>query len=376
MDIFYLMNKEQPLLSFYITEEYGEKVACQDGCFVETSRLPAGFSDIHDWVSRRNFAKHKEHLRRWLKEWQIDDLEGFIQITHGLSLNDTFWIRPEGSRLRWKEISLYTNAFNDIVSRTAFETGLHGLKLSSTSPEFTSEGSFEKCWIREKDGIYLYKKGSSGFANAGLEPYSEYYASQIAKILCRESVSYDLMKYKGVLVSKCRMFTSEKVGFVPFYKYLTGKSSIRYQEAIDLCGRYGCADDLKNMILLDSVIWNQDRHVGNFGFLVDNDTQEILGFAPVFDHNMSLLCRALEQDLQGGAAYYKKKYDLGHKLGGDFLPVGRSMVTERSVEGLRKLIDFGFIPHEKYDLPEKRLRLLNELVQRQAKELLKGAGTI
>ena len=38
-----------------------------------------------------------------------------------------------------------------IISKTAFEKGLHGLKLSTTSPEFTSEGSFEKCWIREKE---------------------------------------------------------------------------------------------------------------------------------------------------------------------------------------------------------------------------------
>ena len=132
-------------------------------------------------------------------------------------------MRPENANLHWSEINLYTNDFSDIVSRTAFETGLHGLKLSSTSPEFTSEGSFAKCWMKEKDGIYLYKKGSDGFANSGLEPYSEYYASQAADILCRESVMYDLFKYKGALVSRCRMFTSEKEGFVPFYRYVSGK---------------------------------------------------------------------------------------------------------------------------------------------------------
>lgn len=370
MNIYYLMNKEQPLLSFYIKEEYGEKTAYQDECFVSLSLMPAGFSDIQSWLEQRNFAKHKEHLQRWLKEWQIDHLEGFIRITHGLSLNDSFWIRPENAELRWSDINLYTNDFSDIVSRTAFETGLHGLKLSSTSPEFTSEGSFAKCWIREQEGIYLYKKGSSGFANSGLEPYSEYYASQAAGVLCREHVAYDLFRYKGSLVSRCRMFTSEKEGFVPFYRYMQGKASVRYGEVIEFCERHHCADDFKNMILLDSVIWNQDRHLGNFGFLVDNDTQEILRFAPVFDHNMSLLARAVDSDLQERFEQYVSETNPGHKLGGDFLPVGRSMVTKGSAEKLRYLTDFEFIPHEKYNLPESRIHFLSKLVQRQAGKLL------
>lgn len=371
MQIYHLMNKEQALLSFYITEEYGEKTAYQDERFVHPSLLPVGFTDIQSWLNQRNIAKHKTHLRRWLKEWQIDDLEGFIQITHGLSLNDCFWIRAEDSKLHWQEINLYTNDFSDIVSRTAFETGLHGLKLSSTSPEFTSEGSFEKCWIREPDGIYLYKKGSSGFANSGLEPYSEYYASQIARVLCRESVDYDLIKYKGALVSKCRMFTSEKEGFVPFYKYTPDKSTVRYREVIEFCERYHCADDFKNMIVLDSIIWNQDRHLGNFGFIVDNETQKILRFVPVFDHNMSLLSRAMKQDLWDGFERYIRDLDPGHKLGGDFLPVGVSMITDDLIDKLESFRQFELIPHEKYNLPGSRLRFLNELIQKQAENLLK-----
>lgn len=372
MDIYYLMNKEQPLLSFYLTEEYGEKAAYQKECFVPPSLLPVGFSDIAGWLAQRNIAKHKNHLRRWLKEWQIDDLEGFIRITHGLSLNDCFWICPEHSDLQWGEINLYTNEFSDIVSRTAFETGLHGLKLSSTSPEFTSEGSFEKCWIRESDGIYLYKKGSSGFANSGLEPYSEYYASQLAGILCRESVDYDLVKYKGSLVSKCKMFTSEKEGFVPFYKYVPDRNSVRYREIIEFCEEHGCAEDFKNMIVLDSVIWNQDRHLGNFGFMVDNETQEILRFVPVFDHNMSLLSRAMDQELLDGFDRYAEELNPGHKLGGDFLPVGQSMITEEMALRLERLRNFAFEPHKKYNLPEARLHFLDRLVRRQAERLLTG----
>ena len=40
--------------------------------------------------------------------------------------------------------------------------------------------------------ILLYKSGTEGFANSGLEPYSEYYASQIAKAMELRYVEYGL----------------------------------------------------------------------------------------------------------------------------------------------------------------------------------------
>lgn len=63
-----------------------------------------------------------------------------------------------------------------------------------------------KAWRFKKSGIYLYKGGTSGAANAGNEPYSEYYACQIAKmgINC---VKYNLENWKGILASTCKIFT-------------------------------------------------------------------------------------------------------------------------------------------------------------------------
>ena len=42
--------------------------------------------------------------------------------------------------------------------------------------------------------VYLYKKSSSGFANAGLECYSEYYSSQYSSVICKEYVDYELVR--------------------------------------------------------------------------------------------------------------------------------------------------------------------------------------
>lgn len=51
-----------------------------------------------------------------------------------------------------------------------------------------------KSWRRRKNNILLYKSGTEGFANSGLEPYSEYYASQIAKTMDLHYVDYGLSK--------------------------------------------------------------------------------------------------------------------------------------------------------------------------------------
>ena len=37
-----------------------------------------------------------------------------------------------------------------------------------------------------------------------------------------------------------------------------------------------------DIFFFDALIFNTDRHLGNFGFLGDNETNEISGVAPIF----------------------------------------------------------------------------------------------
>ena len=358
------MNKNTKLLLFRVAVDEFSQEYCDE---IErySYPLPPSFSTIADWLDKRNYAKHKAHLQRWLREWLLDTIKGFLGVTHSLGLNDTLWVRRADESLTWEQVSLYTNDFTDVVAKTAFTKGLQGLKLSSTSPEFTSEGSFAKCWIRGKAGsIQLYKKGSEGFANAGLEPYSEYYASQLSELICRSALSYDLRRFKGHLVSSCEIFTNEDEGFVPVYKYLDSTQSYRLAEILSFMEQNGFGDDFRDMIVLDAVILNLDRHLGNFGFIVDNETFRIKRFAPVFDHNMALAARAMNsKDVE-----YAKS--LGHKLGADFVTAAKAMLTPRTRSILRQLQGFEFTRHKTYNLPAKRLWLLNSLVQEQVKMIL------
>ena len=371
MTEYFLMNKNTKLLLFCIKQdENGQYYSEEIRRYVDSELLPPGFRSIQAWLDRRDYAKHKEHLYRWLKLWQIDTLKGFVDITHALGLNDTLWVKKAEENLSWENVSLYSNNFTDVAAKTAFTKGLQGLQLSSTSPEFTSEGSFEKCWVRDNSGtIKLYKKGTEGFANAGLEPYSEFYSAQLSQIICRSALNYNLCRFKKHLVSSCIMFTDEQNGFIPIYKYLDSSKAYRFAEIITFLEQFGLDEDFRDMIVLDAVILNPDRHLGNFGFIVDNDTFRIKSFAPVFDHNMALVARGMWNSMEQDTEYVKS---LGHKLGSgyDFIKMAKNMLTARTRSILHQIQDFEFTPHKSYNLTSKRLRYLNILVQGQVHDIL------
>lgn len=357
-----LMNKDQKILRFHIENRIGSQACILQEEYCD--QRPIGFTDINDWINQRNYAKHKEHLQKWLVAWKMDTVQGFIDITHCLGLNDTFWVKPADSSLEWNKVNLYTNDFSDVVEYTAFERGLQGLKLESTSPEFTSEGSFAKCWKRRNGTIQLLKKGSEGFANAGLEPYSEYYASQIAGKLTEDSVSYDLEMFKGSLCTSCDLFTDEATGYVPFYKFLKDNKSQDILSVLQICGELGYEYEFRRMILIDSIVMNQDRHLGNFGFMVDNETMQIKAFAPLFDFNMSLMCRAMETDLSVNDPFsYIREYGIEHKLGGKFAEVGRQILSPEMKKRLPAYEKVQLQPHTKYNLPDERLDILRKAVE-------------
>ena len=213
-------------------------------------------------------------------------------MSHALSLVDTFWVKSVDSDLDWNKISLFRHPFNEVIAKTAFEGGLHGRNLSTTSPEYGTDGSFAKCWIREGESgslgqIKMLKRGSSGARNAGLEPYSEYYASQLVSVFTSNYVNYNLRSVNNRICSVCDIFTSEKYGFLPYAAIDRGNTTIL--DIREIFKNYHLEKELKIMLIVDAVILNEDRHKNNFGFLIDNDTLEIVGAAPLFDHNISLL---------------------------------------------------------------------------------------
>lgn len=321
-------------------------------------RMPFGSKDIEKWLENRKASKHNRRLRELMVACGCEKTEGYIRITHAATLNDTFWVRKAGENVGWCDISLYRNNFNETISRLAFEgAGLYGLQISDTSPELTTSGSFRKCWTRENNDIFLYKRGTEGASNAGLEPYCEAMASELAKAICRDAVEYQCVRYRGAIASRCKLFTDEEKGYVPCGIMLNtpvkAENLLAFYKGIDE------EEEFKRMLVLDALTLNTDRHLNNHGVLVDNDTQEILKMAPVFDMNLSLLPYCTKDDF---ANIGKRVKECSPSIGDDFTQTARAVITPSIRADLINMKGFTFSFRGDDVFPEWRVKALEEMV--------------
>lgn len=211
----------------------------------------------------------------------------------------------------------------------------------------------------------MLKRGSSGASNAGMEPYSEYYAAQLVSALTDEYVRYDLRSIGGRVCSVCDIFTSEEFGYLPYASVEPENSTI--DSVLDKASKYGLESKFRKMFVIDAVIMNEDRHKNNFGFLVENDTQTIVGMAPLFDHNVSLLPYAMKDNFDNIDSYLAEK---GPRLGRDWIPIAAACLDSDLRRKLINLSDFKFKRHEKYNLPEWRLEILEKLIHSNIEKIL------
>ncbi len=336
--LYQLMNKD------VVVATYEEHFATGRYTYTEVERtdqyLPHGFTTIDDWIDGRQIAKHRVAIEKLMRELGLTTRHDFIVMVRCLSLTDTFWMKRADEPLTWENVSLYRNPFDDVIARIAFDgTGMYGRANSPTSPEFATSGSFAKCWVREGAGtdsrIFLLKRGSEGWANAGFEPYSEALASQVLAAARIDHVPYTIEMFHGKLASKCPLFTSEEVGFVSAHRFFTGPFDI--DDMLAFCAEHGAEDAFREMVVMDAVMANVDRHSGNYGFLVDNATGEVLRLAPLFDHNMTHLPMMMEQD-----DFDEYLSLIGPKIGDDFVVVARALITTPIRAQLVALKDFEY----------------------------------
>lgn len=361
---YYILNKDNIIAEFECNketyDEYSFHIKSMDG------KLPIGFEDVENWLSGRRAPKHRAYVENLFKSIGCYNLDDYIRFTHALTLTDTFWIKPVNSSLNWDDVSLFRNSFDETIAHIAFEGGLYSERFATLSPEFSTDGTYAKCWIRETDDIYLLKRGSTGARNAGLEPFSEMYVSQIAKAFQLHSLEYDVVKYRGQLASKCRIFTSEREGFAPAYRILGKNPQIK--DMVDFYESIGSGNDFRKMIVFDALILNTDRHLGNHGILFDTETLEPIRMAPVFDNNQGLLPYAEMDDLKINRMEYLA--ELPTRIGTDFNAIAHEMLTPSIRNDLRNMCGFKFSRDTNYSLPEERLNVLEEIVDIQIGNIL------
>ena len=255
---------------------------------------------LEGWFARRMLSAHRNNLGQLLKKTKMNRLQSSL-LSYGLTLTDGFWLKPEGDRsLTWDQVNFFENEFSYDIGNMIF--GFDVRQPNFMTPDLTTNGKMEKTWRRRNGKLWLLKKGSPPYFE---EPFNERIVTEILKKIAKVPfVSYEVNFVRRHAVSVCENFAKEDIQFVsaadliktsPRPSFIPMDIHLRNRcQYFKIPGYKPFFDQLK---ILDYLIGNQDRHLGNYGFLYDADQERFLGPAPIFDNGSSLWCQEPDEKL-------------------------------------------------------------------------------
>lgn len=375
--IYTLMHFDTPLVTFSAESKAEMNLEIVDVNWENKDLFPLDLIEVSEkgitsWIKHRSIPKNRAYVDNLLSSLglSINRPLDIIRVSKGLSLNDCYWVKDENNQDTFDDVNLYENRFTRILGQIAF-TGYGSSDVTglTSSPEFTTNGMLPKCWRRVNGKIILYKGGTMGASNTGNEPYSEFYAYQIAGILGINAIPYNLSKWKNTLCSTCELFTSKNISFVPVGRIVRSGGLQAVREYYEKLGST-FEKAFNEMIFFDALIFNTDRHFGNFGFLVDNVSNKIIAPAPLFDHGNSLFNYASRDVLKDKESFLKYSKTQLPCVYDDFVEEAKKVLTHEQRNAIKKLQRFHFQKHSRYNLDKNRLKLIEYAVQQRAEELL------
>ncbi|MDR2266676.1 MAG: excisionase [Christensenellaceae bacterium] len=279
------------------------------GKIFDIEHLPVGTSDgkvcnvreLRDWWHARSIPASREGLKDFLESIGLYFPQELLDKSLGLSLSDQYWICPRSESLMWSNVNFFQNEFSEDVGNILFgreDVGSHK-NINLLSPDNTTDGILRKKWKIIDGKRYLIKGGSAPMRQ---EPANEILASRICKRLDIPYVNYEAIKIEGKFYSLCEDSITAHTELVPAWriKKLIKKdnSMSDYESFIAKCESLGIPDvrlRIDQMLTLDFIIVNVDRHYNNFGLIRNAETLEWLGVAPIYDSGTSMWCRELDE---------------------------------------------------------------------------------
>lgn len=374
---------DAPLLAFSFAETaFGEPTAEISWCDESRKHLlpmellhaeKIAGEDVYRWLSARAIPQNRKNASKIYEAIGVapNDVQGLVDVCKGLSLNDSYWIADEDFDRRFDEINLYDNGFSEVLGALAVSGHTtESLALSPQSPELTTGGSLPKAWRIEGGKRVLYKGCSPDAAANGGEPFSEYFASQIARRMGLDSVAYGLAEWDGVLCSTCDLFSTKDLSYVSMAgAYDPGTYVNCLGTALRELGREAF-QSLADMFVFDSLIVNTDRHLTNFGILRGNATGRPVALAPIFDNGRSLFFSTSDDNCTFSNFSMETRVSTPKWPGASFDSMAARLVGERQKAALARLDGFALEQHPVYQVSQHRLDALNGFLHQRVETLL------
>ncbi len=246
------------------------------------------------WLATRAIDSHRANSRLLKKALRLTERDDISTVFHvnGATITDNYWIKPPDSDLTYEQIRFDNDYFAQLALKGTYDSFNRAANSKhSKTPELTNIGSFEKCWKLCDGKWWMYKKANHN------EQFSELFIYELGRELGFHMARYE----RGDGCVKSLDFTDgASVNFEPAMSFMGDNEE--YEDVIaaleKLCPQ--AIPDYIRMIFMDTITANPDRHTSNFGLLRDIKTGELLGLAPLFDHNMALISRGYPSKPKSG----------------------------------------------------------------------------
>lgn len=171
-------------------------------------------------------------------------------------------------------------------------------------PSINKEMSYTNSCVCEDIGCKIYKSIGIPVQETMLGTYTTEKGKEKVVVACRDFTSFGIT-LQDFASLKNRVIDSERNGYGTELEDIL--NAFDEQGAVD---RRLIAERFWDMFIVDAFIGNWDRHNGNWGFLYDTRTDELM-LAPVFDCGSSLYPQATEELMENILA---DKNEIRHRV--------------------------------------------------------------
>ena len=245
---------------------------------------------IQKWWEMRAVPASRATMQQVINNANCLNTEVYLAKNLGLSMTDTYWIKPSGIDLSFDNVK-----FSNLAAYSHGKIPYHN--ATSYDPNASLGGQMEKYWDLMHKTPILVKESYKYY---GQQSINEVFASIIHD---RQHSGVDFVKYTAEMTEdrgiqcKCPAFTSENIELLSAYEIVESRkiqnSQALYDEYINICVENGIdyeqiQEFMDYQTMTDFLITNTDEHLLNFGVLRDPNTMNLIGPAPIFDSGNSM----------------------------------------------------------------------------------------
>ena len=245
---------------------------------------------IQKWWEMRAVPASRATMQQVINNANCLNTEVYLAKNLGLSMTDTYWIKPSGIDLSFDNVK-----FANLAAYSHGKIPYHN--ATSYDPNASLGGQMEKYWDLMHKTPILVKESYKYY---GQQSINEVFASIVHS---RQPSNVEFVRYTAEMTEdrgvqcKCPAFTSENIELLSAYEMVESRkiqnSQALYDEYINICVENGIdynqiQEFMDYQTITDFLITNTDEHLLNFGVLRDPNTMKLIGPAPIFDSGNSM----------------------------------------------------------------------------------------